>query len=45
MSRIAAALVYAVLGLVTFFVCFPLLWAISTSLKPCARSFSACSRM
>ncbi|MBX6374428.1 MAG: carbohydrate ABC transporter permease [Acetobacteraceae bacterium] len=34
MSRWAAALIYAVLGAVTFVVCFPLLWAISTSLKP-----------
>lgn len=30
----AAALLYAVLGAITFVVCFPLLWAISTSLKP-----------
>lgn len=30
----AAAILYAVLGAITFVVCFPLLWAISTSLKP-----------
>lgn len=29
-----AAILYAVLGAITFVVCFPLLWAISTSLKP-----------
>lgn len=34
MNRWLAALLYAVLGAVTFVVCFPLLWAISTSLKP-----------
>ncbi len=34
MNRWVAALLYAVLGAVTFVVCFPLLWAISTSLKP-----------
>jgi len=34
MKRWTAALLYAVLGAVTFVVCFPLLWAIATSLKP-----------
>ncbi len=34
MKRWVAALLYAVLGAVTFVVCFPLLWAIATSLKP-----------
>lgn len=34
MKRWAAALVYAVLGAITFVVCFPLIWAIVTSLKP-----------
>lgn len=29
-----AAILYAVLSAITFVVCFPLLWAISTSLKP-----------
>ena len=34
MKRWTAALVYAVLGAITFLVCFPLIWAIVTSLKP-----------
>ncbi len=34
MKRWVAALVYAVLGAITFLVCFPLIWAIVTSLKP-----------
>jgi multiple sugar transport system permease protein len=34
MSRIGALLLYALLAAVTFLVCFPLLWALSTSLKP-----------
>jgi ABC-type glycerol-3-phosphate transport system permease component len=34
MKRWVAALLYAVLGAVTFVVCFPLLWAIAASLKP-----------
>ena len=36
----AAAILYAVLGAITFVVCFPLLWAISTSLKPKDEIFS-----
>lgn len=34
MKAWVAAILYAVLGAITFVVCFPLLWAISTSLKP-----------
>ncbi|HYF07243.1 MAG TPA: carbohydrate ABC transporter permease [Acetobacteraceae bacterium] len=34
MKRWTAALVYAVLSAITFVVCFPLIWAIVTSLKP-----------
>ena len=34
MSRTGAAILYALLAAVTFVVCFPLLWALSTSLKP-----------
>ena len=34
MKRWTAALVYAVLSAITFLVCFPLIWAIVTSLKP-----------
>lgn len=34
MKRWVAALVYALLSAITFLVCFPLIWAVVTSLKP-----------
>lgn len=39
MKRWTAALLYAVLSAITFVVCFPLLWAIVTSLKPKSEIF------
>ncbi len=41
LGRLAGRLaLYAVLALVTFVVCFPLIWALSTSLKPKAEIFA-----
>lgn len=39
-NRVRKTALYLTLLLVTFFVCFPLLWAISTSLKPTTEIFA-----
>jgi multiple sugar transport system permease protein len=39
-SAVKKALLYLTLALVTFFVCFPLVWALSTSLKPKSEIFA-----
>lgn len=40
MKAVKKALLYLTLALVTFFVCFPLVWALSTSLKPKSEIFA-----
>lgn len=39
-DRVRRTFLYLVLLVVTFFICFPLLWAISTSLKPTTEIFA-----